>query len=373
MTTEQEMPFNPLEQEMVERPYSTPTINPNDTTPIGAPVFKTPPPESEQSDSSANPVPEKGDTNQSNVNNERPPLNPATSTLSRKEQEKGAVKMAQAAIKTYAQIWGFVGKNVGIPRKKYAKAIVEGEINPNLVLDLQTGQKTINDFVTDFNEECEDQLTVDEDFKTEVEPVLVEIFIKNGIAMTPEQNLAYIVGQDLAVKAVTIATLSKVGRDILAGLKQTSENAPQEHHNYANNTPPTPPTPPNNNNTPPSPENNNQNNGANESDYLTQAEQELNKEKIKSESGEPTIISPPIPGNKEFNIENAETGRINAQFEPNVRPNNMPQFGDKTKLAQMAEVAAQGTAVPKRSAKVQINKGDKTAANKGTAKKNRKK
>ena len=93
----------------------------------------------------------------------------------------------------------------------------EGEINLNVEIPYEYN-KTIKagEFFQEYNNQAENLLSVTDEFKEEVTPVLKKVLQKRGLGLTPEQQLMYMFGKDIAGKAVMFISMkSQLNQKIL--------------------------------------------------------------------------------------------------------------------------------------------------------------
>lgn len=222
---------NPLDEAVHEKPYSQPNINTegiNMNAPIDEPRF-TPPPfkkvEPEQP--------------------KREPVNPDMKNLPKKDTEMAATQAANMILTGYDWVHQLANKGLLVSEKKLDKLQAEGEINLNAVIDYDYGKKIrAGDFFKEYNEQQEGLLSVTQEFKEEVTPVLVRVLSKRGIGMTDEQTLMYMFGKDIAAKSIIFFQQKTQLNYMIESIKQAT---------MAQQAPPPPPPPPKNNQQPPPP------------------------------------------------------------------------------------------------------------------------
>lgn len=220
---------NPLDEAVHEKPYSQPNINTegiNMNAPIDEPRF-TPPPfkkvEPEQP--------------------KREPVNPDMKNLPKKDTEMAATQAANMILTGYDWVHQLANKGLLVSEKKLDKLQAEGEINLNAVIDYDYGKKIrAGDFFKEYNEQQEGLLSVTQEFKEEVTPVLVRVLSKRGIGMTDEQTLLYMFVKDIAAKSIIFFQQKTQLNYMIESIKQATmaQQAP-------------PPPPPKNNQQPPPP------------------------------------------------------------------------------------------------------------------------
>jgi len=159
------------------------------------------------------------------------PFNPSYSELDGKEKTMGAEMMADMTLDIYEKGCFYMGKIPQISESKIDKLIAEGEIDPSIQLQTESGSIPIKDFAVEFNDSIKEAFVVGDEFKEKVKPPLMRVFKKRGVGMTDEQLLAYYFITDLGTKAAQAFMLRKTTTSILDSLK---ENTLAMRENQAN-------------------------------------------------------------------------------------------------------------------------------------------
>ncbi len=206
--------FNPLTSEPVnEKSYAKPNAKISEqeaNTPIPEPVFM-PPPINAGTQGAAGGAPKPPP----------PPVNPAMAELDEKNKSNAAKHAAQMCMQTYEWLHDVANKQLPISKRKIQKLERDGKINLGVPMPMPNGQQiTVGQYIQLYNSQQEEVFIVSQKFKDDVIPLLEEIFKKKGIGMTPEQQLMYLVGQDLVVKAAIAMDLVKIKRQSLKLLEE---------------------------------------------------------------------------------------------------------------------------------------------------------
>jgi hypothetical protein len=131
------------------------------------------------------------------------PLNPEMSNLNKKDTKMAATAAADMLLSGYETLHVFANKALQIPQKKLKKMEADGLINLNAMIEYDYNHTiTAGEFINNYNEQVSNLLTVSDEFKDEVRPLLVEAFQKRGIGLTDEQYLMYLFGKDIAGKSI---------------------------------------------------------------------------------------------------------------------------------------------------------------------------
>ena len=211
---EPEILFNPLDEAVNVKPYTTPNVNTsgiNFNIPIEEPRFNPPPIE-------------KAKTEEKKSNPE--PLNPDLKNLNKKDTEMAASAMAKIFIQGYEWINDLANKGLQISEKKLNKLQAQGEINLNAMIDYDYGKKIrAGDFFIEWNEQVKTTFVVSQEFKDEVTPILERILAKRGIGMTDEQLLMFIIGNDLATKGMIFVQMKNQTNLMISSIKDATMTA----------------------------------------------------------------------------------------------------------------------------------------------------
>lgn len=242
--------YNPLDEQVDTKSYSAPNVNVTAddlNRPISEPIF-TPPPIDAKGNS--NSIGGNGNNTTSNSSGQdkyqkSEPFNPDLKNASKKENETAAKQMCTVILKGYEMLHQFGNKALLISEKKLNRLQEAGEINLNAMVAYDYGQQMrAGEFFKEYNSQVENTLTVSDEFKKEVTPVLERVLAKRGLGMTDEQLLIFLFGQDIAVKGAMIYQQKMTQRSIIEAIKEQTAGM-----RAATNTPPTsqpftPPPPP---------------------------------------------------------------------------------------------------------------------------------
>lgn len=155
---------------------------------------------------------------------ESAPFNPMMNDIPDGDKKLGAQHMAKLLVDGYEQLHVFANKAIQIPERKIRKLEREGLIDLSVQIPYEYG-KTISagEFFQEYNEQNKDALTVSREFKKEVTPVLTRVLEKRGAGLTDEQYLGFLVGKDLTVKAVQVAQMLSVQKEMINVIKDYTE------------------------------------------------------------------------------------------------------------------------------------------------------
>lgn len=214
--------LNPLDEPVNEKRYTQPNVNTSATDlnrPIQEPSFAPPPLQAKNIASNDEP-------------RKREPINPEMKSIPKKETEFAAKQAAQMIIQGYEWAHGFANNGLKISERKLNQLQAEGEINLNAMISYEYGTTMrAGEFFQVYNQQVTNVLTVSDEFKEEVTPVLERVLAKRGIGLTDEQYLMYLFGKDIAAKSVLFfqhrATLNHMLETIkAASTSQYAQQAP---------------------------------------------------------------------------------------------------------------------------------------------------
>ena len=227
---------NPLDEPVNEKRYTQPNINTSGidlNAPIDEPSF-TPPPFKKASPTSSglsgSGSSKPGNSGGAGGNDEN---------LSKKDLKVGAESAADMFLTTYEWLHIPMNKYMQISKKQVQGMVDRGELNLNAMIDYDANHRiTAEEFINQYNEQVSNLLTVSEEFKQELKPLLVELFMKKGVKISLETRIMIVMGKDLAGKVFLIMQQRQQGKVIVASLADATQKQMQTAP------PPPPPTSP---------------------------------------------------------------------------------------------------------------------------------
>lgn len=166
----------------------------------------------------------KGATNNSGGSSEK--FNKDFENLPEEEQEEGAEQTAELVIFGYAQLKMLLPKAISISDKQLQKKEKAGEINLSIPFRRSPTDNrpiTIGQMVQQFNESIVKPFETSDEFKNSVRPILISIFKKKGVALSPEHLLMILVAQDVIGTGINAARCMADRREILNDLKDLKD------------------------------------------------------------------------------------------------------------------------------------------------------
>lgn len=238
--------YNPLSEPINEKPYTKPnvTIDPKDLQgEIPEPDF-TPPPMGSSEFEDEPPINKKEKTQQAPRPERKPPpppLNPEMEGAKRSQNKKSAKMLAEMSMQGYELLHKVANMSLPISQKQINKMVEKGvDLNMELDYDGRGNTMSVKDFIEEYNDQNKELLSVDEEFKEEVIPVLTEVYEKRGLGATPEQKLAFLVAKDVGVKVMIVSSALSMQKAMINNWIASSQ---QNQFQAPSGTPPPPPRP----------------------------------------------------------------------------------------------------------------------------------
>jgi len=205
--------FNPLDESVNEKSYSNSNVNSsglNLNEPIGEPRFAPPPINPRKLNDNIKPPPKE-------------PINPEMKNLSKKDTEMAAQHMTKMIWQGYEWAHDLANKGLMISEKKLNKLQADGEINLDAMINYEFGKNIrAGDFFQEYNQQVSTVLSVSQEFKDEVTPVLERVLAKRGIGVTDEQLLMFMFGKDLAAKSIIFFQQKTQINMMIASIKEAT-------------------------------------------------------------------------------------------------------------------------------------------------------
>lgn len=217
--------FSPLMESVNQKSYTRPNVEVADATPIEEPVII--PPSFEQLESgfqasmNENEVPTDTRTVWGQ-DEEVSSANPYVENLDKKDQKVASQAMVEAVLDGYSQVMSFANRLIQFNISKVQKMIRDGEIDPNLLIPVSGAPMTILEYMQEYNNQTKEVITVTEEFKDKVRPVMLRVFMKRNIGMTDEQLLGYYFIVDIVTKASIVFSLRSQNTELIKSIKEMS-------------------------------------------------------------------------------------------------------------------------------------------------------
>lgn len=211
--------YNPLGEKVIEKSYANSNASAFSqqdlTSDLGEPTFTPPPAES-------NEIPRREEKKEKKEVKEEPkPFNPGLEDLPEGEKTDRARQAAVALISGYEMINNGANQWIKIPEKKIQKLQMAGEIDVNMSVPYEIGSEiSLAGFIKEFNSQCDDVCTVDEQFKKDLTPPLTRVLAKRGHGLSDEQQIVFIVGKHAATNMFKCWQMMVASKSILDFAKE---------------------------------------------------------------------------------------------------------------------------------------------------------
>lgn len=206
--------FNQLEEEVVANFNSQPSSNSQTEKPLPEAEFNIP-------KSNSN-----GGGNFNSEDNKQSAFNQDFADLPQDEQEEGAEQTAELVIIGYSQLKMLLPKALSVSEKQLNKKERDGELNLSIPFKRSPNDHrptTVGQLVQQFNESIKKPFETSELFINGVRPLLVSIFKKKGVALSPEHLLMILVAQDVIGTGITAAQCLAERKEMFNDLKELTE------------------------------------------------------------------------------------------------------------------------------------------------------
>jgi hypothetical protein len=162
--------------------------------------------------------------------------NPAWEEMTSKQKNSSAEYLAETCLNAYQLLNNLGKKWCSYGDDKRQRDALEGKFDFSiLAVEISLSESgdettTIGEYLDAINEQVGDAFTVSEEFKTNVKPLLIEIFKKKGWGLTVEQRLLALVVEDLTPKvALAFSIKSQLNQLIKIGSQMvTSQRIERE-------------------------------------------------------------------------------------------------------------------------------------------------
>ena len=203
--------FNPLNEDVVEREYSSPKIADGVVDELDEPIFQQ---ETYQDLTDVADDFEEDDPLQD--------PNPALHDLSDKDKKKSSEYLADATLSAYAMLLSFSSSMVKVSDSKLQQKAEKYNVDleDRITID-GVNEISITEFMQYYNDEIDKAMAYDPAFGKEAKPLLIEIYAKKGWGLTPEQKLMLLFASDIGGKLIVASQLS---RQIDQAFKTKGEN-----------------------------------------------------------------------------------------------------------------------------------------------------
>jgi hypothetical protein len=208
--------YNPFDESVVERDYSTPKTASGLVEDIDEPTFV--PPSYEDIVSEREQQTDESFQQQNPFNDP----NPAMNDLSDRDKKIACESLVDTVLDAYEQLHKYAQFVVKVDEEELMQKQAENKIDLSQVIPVtENGDTmTVGEFVGQFNQQSQEALKYDKEFGYKVRPAMIRVFMKRGWGMTDEQYLLYMFGKDIAVKVSIMYQLKKTINNTLEVLEK---------------------------------------------------------------------------------------------------------------------------------------------------------
>lgn len=198
--------FNPLDEAVIEKPYTKPNVRLTAKDlqgEIPEPSFIAPP--------LSEPMIEE-----EKVKKPQEPFNKEMKELPKKDKMDAAEKVAKMIMQGYKFLNKIADDSLQFNERKLAKMQREGQIDLNAAIPISaTEVMSAGEFIGEYNMQTKDTITVSREFEDEVMPVMTRVLANRGVGMTDEQYLGYLFIKDGASKVFLVSQSLSAKKEIL--------------------------------------------------------------------------------------------------------------------------------------------------------------
>lgn len=192
--------YNPLGQNVEEKNYTKANIKVTGAIPeISEPMF-------------APPTLDELDLREGEEDEDEDPLfgKQDLNDLPPKEKKESSAQFVELILQGYSALHAFGQKFAIINDQKLYEKQAKGEIDLRMHIPISEKQSVgVVDFVDSYNKEVVETLSVDDDFKESVRPVMERIAEKKGYGLSDEQFLLIMFGKDFIQKTAGVISLKR--------------------------------------------------------------------------------------------------------------------------------------------------------------------
>lgn len=211
-----ETSFNPLAEAVQEKTYANRNVQVDQSqlsVPIAEPTFNAPPVSKEKDPFAEADIKE---VTQEKEKKQDQGFNPALKDLPPAQKEEAANHLTKLLMTGYQKLHDFGNYMIKISDKKITNLRMAGELDMDTPVPYGEGWMPMSDFFKEFNAQAGETLTIDPEFRAEVEPVITRVLAKHGHGLSDEAYLGVMFAQDMAIKGGRIIQMRSTVKDIIA-------------------------------------------------------------------------------------------------------------------------------------------------------------
>lgn len=200
--------FNPLQNSVNEKTYGGAGAAIESANDIPEATYQAPPDE-------FNDIPEKQFTKQEKANAKKPEekaANPDMQFASEKEKTEGAAAMTDLLLHSWEKGYKALNQLFKISEKQVNKLQNAGTVDTRVEVPYKMGMHPLSSVFRDYNNDAENLLVLEPEFKEEVHPLITEELAKAGHGLSNRQKLLFLLSMKItgdAVKAVQFISMKK--------------------------------------------------------------------------------------------------------------------------------------------------------------------
>jgi len=218
--------YNPFNENVIERDYSTPKVAEGVTEEIHEPQFVPP--------SYEDIISERSRGEEEDLGNPFDNPNPALNDLDHADKKIACESLVDTCLDGYEQLHKIAVYYAKVDEDDLMQRQIKGKLDLNQEIPVAEDGTTmsVSEFVGQYNEQCEEALKYDKEFGYKVRPAMIRVFMKNGWGMSDGQYLAYMFGRDVVTKGTILFSLKKTMNSTLALLEQTYKQQKQQETDF---------------------------------------------------------------------------------------------------------------------------------------------
>jgi len=226
--------YNPFDENVVEREYSTPKVASGLVEDIEEPQFIPPSYEDIMNEDSMETGEVEGEMSGSPFDNPNPALN----ELDNKDKKIACESLVDTFLDGYEQLHKYAQYVVKVDEDELLQRHQSGklDLNERIPVDENGNEMSVSEFVSQYNQQSVEALQYDQEFGYKVRPAMVRVFMKKGWGMSDEQFLMYHFGKDIAIKAGMMFQLKKTINSTLETLEKAHKR--NKRDGFVNEAPP---------------------------------------------------------------------------------------------------------------------------------------
>ena len=236
--------FNPFDEPVIEREYTKPQVSydPNSIQSIPEPSYQQPNLDKLQDDDYAEEEEKPKKKPKKGFGSDDPFVNQDLEEYNKKDSEEASAQLVDTFLDGYKVAHTIGARYFTISEEEIVKKAIKGELNPDMRIPVsQTETISCREFISEYNNQVNEVLVVEDEFVDKVRPVMIRVFNNRGYGMTDEQYLMFAFGKDIVSKGAQLYTFKK---SLTQSLKMMTKMYNEQVQAAYNAQAPPPPPPP---------------------------------------------------------------------------------------------------------------------------------